>query len=580
MGKADATWALAIAAAALLASPAAGQSTGGGATVSTPAAPASATAPAVSPETGSAPSATTPVLVSPSLGSLADVDPGLTRRTAAPITIGTYAGSGSGLGLFEFGQVPLSLSDRPYAIQPAIGVEVLGTNNLFQTRQDARSDIVTTIAPSIAAAVSTSRLLGSLTYTPALRLYGTYSSQNAVDQIGGGQLLVAVVPDLFYVDIRGSASVQPQNGGVIPGSAQLVEGLNTTQTFNAQITPFLIHRFGTAATAQLGYSYQYSQQDWASGRNQGTNLSAQSYTANRGFAILRSGEDFGRLALQGRIDGTSFIGGGVYDGAHRFVTSVEGRYAILPSVAVLAEIGYENIEYGGTNAATIEGATWSIGTRLTPGPDSIIVVRYGRHDGFNSVMLNAGVVLGARTNVYATYSEQLSTGLSQSQDLLETITFDALGNPVDSRSGAPVILVNPFLAVSSALYRTRLGTATLQYRWPRDSFTLSATWQDSEPVSSAPGDPASPQSGAYGTFGWAHEFSARTIGITTLQYGRLSQDQISSTNQDIYSVSLTLLHRLSDNLTASAQLGWTRNTAEGPLGYTQTVLRAALRRTF
>lgn len=562
----------------LVISPAAGQLVPGSATIPTQgsAAPAGAT-----PEAGNASSTAAPTLVSPALGSLADRAAPLSPRPAETGAVGAYAGSAGGLGLFAFGQPPLELGTRPYAIQPSIGIDIVGTNNVFQTRYDTRSDIVTTIAPSIAGAVSTTRLLGWMSYTPAAQLYATYSNQNAVYQNGGGQLLAAVIPGRFYVDIRGSANAVPQTGGIIPGSGQVLGSDNVTQTFNAQVTPFLVYQFGTAATAQLGYSYQYSQQDSVRARTDFVDPAAQSFSANRGFAVLRSGEDFGRLAAQVRIDGTTFVGDGVYDGAHRFTTSVEGRYAILPTVAVLGEVGYENIEYGGTNPATITGPTWSIGARWTPSPDSIVVVRYGRHEGFNSVSLNAGVALGARTNLYATYSERLTTSLSQSQDLLDTTTLDALGNPVDSQSGAPVILVNQFLGVSSALYRMRIGTVSLRQSWPRDIFTLSGAWQDSEPVSSTPGAATAPQTGGYMTFSWAHELGPRTSSIAALQYGRITQNQYASNEGDIYSVSLSLVHRLNDNLTASAQVAWYRDNSLPPdLNYSQSVLRAALRRTF
>lgn len=580
VARIDARCAAGIAAAVLFMAPAAGQTVSGG-NAATPATGPTPPPAGASPETGEATGATTTQLVSPALGSLADREAQLPPRPAGDVGVRTYAGSGAGVGLFGFSQPPLTLGTRPYVIEPAIQIDVLGTNNLFQTRYDTRSDIVTTIAPSIAGAVSTTRLVGWATYTPALQLYNTYSNQNSVYQNGGGQLLAAVIPGLFYVDMRGAANVVPQLGGVIPGSGQVISSNNATQTFNAQITPFLYYRFGTAATAQLGYSYQYSQQDSVYGRTNFADPAAQSFSANRGFAVLRSGEDFGRLALQGRIDGTSFIGNGVYDGAHRFITSVEGRYSIIPTIAVLGEIGYENIEYGGTNPATITGATWSIGARMTPSPDSIIVIRYGRHEGFDSVSLNAGVALGVRTNLYATYSERLTTSLSQSQDLLETTTLDALGNPVDSQSGAPILLVNPFLGVSNALYRMRLATVTLRQNWERDTFTLSGAWQDSEPVSSAPGSPAAPQTGGYATFSWAHELTSRTTGIATLQYGRITQNQYVSNGGNIYSASLTLVHRLAENLSATAQIAWYRDNSLPPdLRYTQSVVRAALRRSF
>ena len=99
--------------------------------------------------------------------------------------------------------------------------------------------------------------------------------------------------------------------------------------------------------------------------------------------------------------------------------------------------------------------------------------------------LNAGVALGVRTNLFATYRDTLATSLTQAQDLLATTTTDALGNPVDSQSGAPVVLINSFLGLSDTLYRMRVGTVSLRHHWPRDVFTLSGTWQSQDPITSA-----------------------------------------------------------------------------------------------
>ncbi|HTE36799.1 MAG TPA: TIGR03016 family PEP-CTERM system-associated outer membrane protein, partial [Reyranella sp.] len=486
------------------------------------------------------------------------------------------------------------LGNRPYAIRPSIGVGVLATDNLFQSNYDRRSDIVTTVAPSIEAAVSTVRLFGSLRYTPAVRLYASNSSQNGVDQVGDGQLLAALIPGTFYLDMRGAASVLPATAGLIPGSGQVVAGSNTLQTYTTQVTPFLVHNFGSAASSQLGYSFQYSGQSGAVFNNSdlASSSATANFTAHRGFAVLRSGEDLGRLALQARVDGIWYVGDGIYDDAHNFVAGLGARYAILRSVAVLGDIGYENQQYAGTNPVSIEDAIWSVGLRLTPSPDSIVIVRYGHRNGFNSFSLNAGVAVGVRTNLFAVYSDTLGTSLTQGQNLLATTTTDALGNTVDSQSGAPVVLINSFLGLSNTLYRMRIGTVSLNHRWSRDVFTLSGSWQAQDPVTSANNTPpVSSTSGLYATFNWAHDFSPNTTGAATVQYGHASLGQNGSGNAnfgqtgsgdtDIYALAATLSHQLNEKLAATIQVAWTSNTSPvAGQGYTQGVIRAGLRRTF
>lgn len=545
--------------------------------------PAPAPAPVVSGDDAPSPTTVpTPPLESPALGPLAGRDVPLAPRPYTGGTLPGFSTGGYGIGGVTGIGAPLDLGNRPYAFRPSIGVELLATNNVFQTSQDQRSDIVATISPSIEAAVATSRLAGTLRYSPTLHLYATYSGNNGIDQIGDGRLLAALVPGLFYVDMRGSASVQQATLGQIPGSGQFTSGSNYMQTYNAEITPFLVHRFGSAATAQVGYSLQYAEQGWADFNNSGTLGSPANFLANRGYAVVRSGEDLGRLALQGRVDGTWYSGGGIYSGAHRFITTLETRYAIRHSIALLGEIGYQNEAFSGSNPITIDDAIWSVGLRLIPNPNSLIIVRYGHRDGYNSFSLNAGVALGVRTDLFATYRDSIATTLTEAQDLLATTTTDSLGNPVDSQTGAPVVLVNSFLGLSNTLYRMRLGTVSLSHYWPRDTVSLSATWQQQIPItSSSNAVNITTSTGVYGSVRWAHEFSPRTTGVVAAQYGYVGSGQLGQSDGNIYGLSGALLHRLSETLSAGMQVAWNNSTYYQPgQNYSQFVIRVGLRKSF
>lgn len=575
--RSDNALAAGLVAAFLIAVPAAAQTV----------APPSSVAPA--PVAGSDPAAstttiTTPALESPALGPLAGRDTPLLPRPYAGGTLPGFATSGYGIGGYGISGLatPFELGNRPYAFRPSLGVELLATNNLFQTSQDQRGDFVAMISPTIEAAVSTARLSGALRYSPTLRLYANYPNNNGFDQFGDAMLLAAVVPGVFYVDLRGSASVLPATLGQIPGSGQFAVGNETMQTYTAQVTPFLTYRFGSTATAQVGYSLQYSEQGWADFNNTGTAGSPANFLAHRGFAVVRSGEDFGRLALQARVDGIRYVGDGIYDGAHRFISALEVRYAITHSIALLGEIGYQSESFSGTNPINIEDAIWSVGLRLKPNPDSLVIVRFGHRDGYNSFSLNAGVAVGVRTDLFATYRDSIGTSLTEAQDLLATTTTDSLGNPVDSQTGAPVVLINSFLGISNTLYRLRLGTASIRHHWARDAFTLSGTWQEQIPLTSANNAfNVGTNSGVYAGFSWAHEFSPRTTGVATAQYGWVAYTQPGQGSNNIAALSGTLVHWLSETLAAALQASWSNNNYSQPgQGYSQFVVRVGLRKSF
>ena len=77
----------------------------------------------------------TPVLVSPALGPLSAPDTPINRPFLGGALPG-FANAAPGLGVAGV-DTPFDLGNRPYAIRPAIGVEVLATDNVFQTSSPA-----------------------------------------------------------------------------------------------------------------------------------------------------------------------------------------------------------------------------------------------------------------------------------------------------------------------------------------------------------------------------------------------------------------------------------------------------------
>ncbi len=494
-----------------------------------------------------------------------------------------YAGSTSvRLGAFgaPFGGVaaPAEPAGRAWTVSAGIAAMAGATNNVYQTRDDARSDALFLITPSILIEGASTRVRATLNYAPTAQLYATYTDQNTVMQLGNGQILAELLPGALYLDIRGSASLGTTGGGFVPGTAQTARRNDQVQYYNFQVAPYFVHQFGSAATAQVGYVFQYSAQQGSSGFLPSADqpfFDDQGYTANRGYAVIRSGEDFGRLALQGRVDGTEFSGSGVYDGAHAFFATVEARYAITPGVAVLVEGGYENISYGGTEPARIDDAVWNVGLRLTPTRESFLVVRYGHRGGFDSPSLEAGIQLGAYTRLTASYSERLATNAMLAQDLLSTTTLDALGNPVDSQSGAPVLYANSFFPASNGLYRIRMGTMALTFAGPRDSITISAFYQKQDPVSATQGTQLSESTGYYGGIAWTREITPTTAMTMQVQIGRT--DYLDSPSSNVLLLGAAVSHRLTERLRATVQVFYNNRTSNDPTNeYAQATVMAGL----
>lgn len=528
-----------------------------------------------------------------------DVGPGSlpTTRAAAQAEEGALPGPSLTapavrLGAFGFpsGAQPAPEPDptRRWTIVPSLGVQVMGTDNVFQTAHNRRADMITTILPSLLMSADTPRFQGVLNYSPNIQIYADTRGQNRMDQHFNGQGLATLVPDLLFLDIRGASNVQTLTGGIAPESTLVTDRRNTVQTTSFQVSPYLIHRFGDLATVRAGYAFQYVDQraDSQSGQfavspsGQPTFLN-QNFTAHEVYAVARTGPDFGRLALEGRVDSTSYIGTGVLDGAYRHTGSVEARYALIRGLSALVEGGYEHQRYAGVPGIRISGPIYSVGLRVDFSDESRIVAKYGRHDGFDSASLDATLALGGRTRFSARYHERLSSSASAAGDLLATTSLDTLGNPIDISTGLPVVqpFANSFLGAQTSLMRVRSASAALVQSWPRDTIALTFNYEKRDPVSVVPGTAAFAQEGSSGAISWAHALTERTTAFAYVQYGQFTNGFFGK--GDLVTASLTFTHQLQPRLTGTLQLATSSRSDETTSGRaTQNFILVGLRQSF
>jgi len=407
--------------------------------------------------------------------------------------------AGGGLGRV-FGAVPPGPPGAPgraISLSPSLGIRETFNDNIFFTPRNRRSDWITTVTAGLAAAVDTARLQGGMNLNTGYNYYANATRQSGLTLNGAGNFLLTVIPDLFFISASGNATTQPFDQALNPQAQTQTDTGNLFRSYSFRVSPYAVYRFGGIATAFTGYVFQYVDQNPVNRRStteglspfeavllQGVGSVSTSYSSHQLYAGARTGEDWGRLAMQGTVSGTWFEGDGLYEGAYRHLALLETRYAFLRGVAGLVELGYERQRFNTLPRIDIDGPVWAVGARLTPNPDSLIIVKYGRRDGFNSWRLNGNWAVGVRTTVFATYQETLTNAALTAGDLLTTTTLDALGNPVDAQTGAPVLpgLASQLLGAPGALFRRKQGTAGISQVWSRDTISLTATYLDSEPI--------------------------------------------------------------------------------------------------
>ena len=444
---------------------------------------------------------------------------------------------------------------RKYVLAPSLGFNLLATDNINQTGTNRRSEFGTIITPGLFASTDTLALRGTLTYAPIIQFYFPDSDQNRVDHRLNGQAVAALLPETLFLDMRATASTFAPSGTFgASGTAPVTTRGDSAQTYSGQISPYLVHRFGGLATVSLGYAFLFGSQTGSASSLPGQSqpfFQPQSYTAQQGYLVARTGEDFGRFALEARASGIAYTGTSIYDGAHRSIGTVEARYAVLRNLAVLAEIGYQDEEFATTPRFSYVGPVWSAGLRFAPTPDTYVIAKYGERSGYPAVYVNAVVPFGTRTTFYANYLEALSTALIRTQDLLATTTLDRLGNPVDQTTGAPVNYGDSFLATQTGLFRSRRFNAVVGQSWPRDFVTLGFSYQQQIPVASAQGTQIFGQRGPSVSAGWSHQVSPRTQVAGYLQYGRTFTD-FPGGDGFVFTTQATLRYQFTERLFGTA----------------------------
>jgi uncharacterized protein (PEP-CTERM system associated) len=487
-----------------------------------------------------------------------DAAPGASRSLLAPdVRLGTFLDP-----LFETRARPAAgaAAERPYDILYSLSSRVRFTDNVGLSANNRRSDTSIAVIPGVRLVAQTPLLTGSIAYTPSFNFNLSDNQPDRITHRFFGTGTLTLLPERLFVDFRALGTVNPLASGlpentVLPGTRS---SFSQSQFFS--VSPYYIQPLGTFATALVGYQFQYSRRSspTLTLNPDGTGPIVAAPEALRVQTVhgaVRTGDDFGRLTMEVRGRGSFFAGGSnVTEGAHRHLGLFEARYALTRTVSVLGEVGYEDIEFGGTNPFIRRGMVWGGGVRWDPNENTSITVRYRRRDGIDAPQADLRVGLGPRTVLTGRYSDGVTTSLRATADLLSQVTYDDDGNPVDARSGEPSreLTGGGFLAPQSGLFRNRNGRLAVTHFFQRDTFTLAYAHVNRTPLSVATGQLAFAQTTDNINLLWRRPLDESTAVFASTGYGWLRSSTLGSRSQTI-SGRLGVTHSFNDWLSGSLQ---------------------------
>lgn len=468
-----------------------------------------------------------------------------------------------------------------WQMTPAIGVQQEWTDNAVPGEGRKQASFITMVTPTLSGTIDSTRVTGSLNYDPSLYYYQPLKGENRISQNLDASGHVTVVPELAFVDLRGFAAEQALSTATAPAGTTTLDRQNQVQTYSFSVTPYVTYRIGDWGTAQVGAAVADTLQSTLGAKLPGAGTDSQNLGSVSETASFTSGEGFGRILSNVQLLAVQDTGNGVLRGAYRDTASYQAGYAITHSITALASAGWENISYGRADRLHIDDATWSVGGKWTPNPDSAVTLLYGHQDGVTAASLDASYAPTARIKLFARYSEGVTTGVEQLQNSLATAQLDPLGNAVDSVTGAPLQLTNNFFGITDTVVRARSYSLTAAWGLERDNLQATVNRLEQTPIGMQAA--ASPRTtGTYGSLVWQHDLSEDLHSSLFGQYGiQDSGSGRSQINGTLMVFSAALSYALSSTLTASVQYSYTNNAYNGTAaGTAANLVIVGLRKTF
>jgi uncharacterized protein (PEP-CTERM system associated) len=418
---------------------------------------------------------------------------------------------------------PAPAGAADWQITPGIDLKETYTDNVtLATSGNERSDFVTEITPNLSLKATGARMKLSADYAMRNFFYGRSSEASNRHHHLQALANAELVENLFYLDGKASAGQKAISpfGPQAAGDGYLTNNQADVRTYS--ISPYLRHRFGRSATAELRYS-----RDAVSADTGGMSDSE----SDRLRISLHSGSEFRVLEWNVLYDDQKIH----YDAADDVRTrqlSGSLRYALTSRFALTATGGYEDNNYVSI-ASKPEGDFWSVGAAWAPSERSNIAVSAGRRFFGNTLSLSAQH--RTRMTVWSVgYQEEITTTRSQflMPSAQDTVAFlnglwassipdqaarEEMVRHFIREANLPSTVIVPVNSFTNRVFLQKSAHASLAIKGVRNTLMTSVFRVEREPQSGATSD-SSLTAGSAALLGDA----TRQEGVSTAWHLRLS----------------------------------------------------------
>lgn len=424
---------------------------------------------------------------------------------------------------------------------PSVGVGAIYSDNANQSSSNPEDELSLTVTPAFTLTSSGSRRVqASMSYgLSAVTRFGEDNSNDVYHRLGAiGK--TELVEDLLFID--GSASVSQSLVSLFGSPADAsVNNANRDTTSVYTLSPYLVKRFGSFATAQARYTTGgaiFGDDAASSVSNSATNSLTAGLVSGSRFNDLNWGLNYSIREASNR--------GATRDSTFERATVSLG-YALSRKFRVFGTYGEDWNDY--LSATSVEGSSYSVGFGWSPNQRTNVEASAGERY-FGKTFSLSGAYRTRASNWTVRYYEDVSDISQQLQDESGRIFWVCGGQLFETTGFAPP-------AGQTACSAPLPGNLVSQFYTQ-----LGLTAADLIPFGL--GD-ASLNNGVYIikslNAGWTWRLGPRTsLGVAVFDTRRLYQ-AVQDAEDHTQGVTGTVSYRMTPRTTATGALGYTRNSA-------------------
>lgn len=217
-----------------------------------------------------------------------------------------------------------------------------------------------------------------------------------------------LINNLLFVDALGSVQGMRENA-FAAGSLSGASNTDFETYLQASVSPYLRHKFGSAAVGELRYGYDYG---GGTGDTVGT-IQSNTYRASLGTANSSGRLNVDTSASYSDISYEDQLG--VNNDSTQFTPEVTANYALTKKLTAIGQVGYDEVDTGNTGdtsyADDLSGTFYNGGLQYTPSERARLTARYGRRHSTEYYALDGNYNVTKRVFVGATAMSQLLTAI-------------------------------------------------------------------------------------------------------------------------------------------------------------------------